>query len=205
MESFERLENGRIIFRDSFGLFKYYVHIIVGGIVVALSIYLSLWPIWDYSVVEEMFAYPILFLILSPVITVFFIWWYIDDANNIRFEYYVAYYEDFLVFSLIRKNLIKDDVFNIQLHFHSIMIFYKLGQNNKIRFIRLNEAGEKFTSIPYQHLFNELNPSDKHRPFEGWCLEKEIKNNSNEIIEFLNHRVQDCKRLKKKPSEHCDT
>lgn len=189
MKSFNGLESGEIICRDSYGNFKYYLTVFGVGAFTWLWISAIVYLLFDPDVNFFKFDFKTITFILFPIIL---LWFTYTTANECRFEYYVVYYDDFLVFCFIEKPLFKkSEILNSQLTFQSVLNFHTGGQHhNTILFRHIEEDGKESDLIPLQTCYDELN---YWRGFKGWCLVKEHENKSNEIVDFLNQRVQEIK------------
>jgi hypothetical protein len=177
MKSFSGLKGGEIIFRVVKIKPEYYLYLPFGVLTLYLSISFLFYIGNDWI---EWIAWIIFFVFSLSLISI---------ADESRSEYFVIYYNDCLVFCFIDKHLLKkSEIYNFQLHFRSVLNFQTAGENHDKILFRFIEKERDILSI--QNRDDQLGAYMRHT---DWCLVKEYKGHTNEVVDFLNQRVQENK------------
>lgn len=93
------------------------------------------------------------------------------------------------VFCFIDKHLFKKfEIYNFQLPFQSDLNFLTGGGNRDK--VLINFIEKENNTIPVQDRDDQLGFYMRHT---DWCLVKEYKSHASEIVDFLNHKVQESK------------
>jgi hypothetical protein len=204
MESFSGLKSGEIIFRNSYSRdftywhdesqFKgeYYFRLTIGVILMYITITLlfvelSIAVYGSHVVFNGPFIWSNLICYLALFILGFII---LKKAVEARSEYFVIYYNDCLIFCLIKNHLFrKAEIHNCQVHFQSILNFQKTGDNQDK--ILINFTEKESSTIPIQDRDDQLGFYMRRQT--DWCIVKENKSHASEIVDILNQRVQESK------------
>jgi hypothetical protein len=179
MIKFQRLKEGNIVFRESFGNFKFYSNI-VGLLIVFFIAFMLIYgfflnPPDRVLTISEKVAMPFILILLT--------WLFFTNANKCRFEYYAIYFEDFILFCFVSKPIFKKYEIDIEkINLHSIFKF-STSNKNKVIFNWIDNNGKVNNHL----LFFDSS-------FEGWLVSSEYKNQAQEILEFLNCRIQESKK-----------
>ena len=203
MDSFSGIKSGEIIFRNSYSRdfawrhdesqFKgeYYFRLTLGVILMFISITLlfvelSIAVYGSRVVFNGPFIWSNLIFFLALFILGFII---LIKAVEARSEHFVIYYNDCLIFCLIKKHLFrKAEIHNCQVHFQSLLNFQKGGYNHDK--IRINFIEKESKTIPIQDRDDRLGFYMRQT---DWHLVKDYKSHASEIVDFLNQKVQESK------------
>jgi hypothetical protein len=206
MDSFNGIKSGEIIFRNSYSRdfawrhdesqFKneYYFRLTLGVILMQIGITLlfvelsiAAGVIWsDRIIFDVTFIWSNLISYLALFIFGFII---LIKSVEARSEYFVIYYNDCLMFCLIKKHLFrKAEIHNCQVHFQSLLHFQKGGYNHDK--IRINFIEKESKTIPIQERDDRLGFYMRQT---DWHLVKDYKSHASEIVDFLNQKVQESK------------
>jgi hypothetical protein len=213
MDSFSGIKSGDIIFRNSYvrdvvhsdnssSQFKgeYYFRLTLGVILMQIGITLlfvelsiGAGVIWsDRIIFNVTFIWSNLIMYLALFIFGFII---LIKAVEARSEYFVIYYNDCLMFCLIKKHLFrKAEIHNCQVQFQSVLNFqFKRADHEGYRdYILIHFRDKERDTIAIQQRIDSLSYYLNHDNMR-WYLLKVHESHANEIVDFLNERVQDNK------------